>query len=47
MVDCAEATYKYTVAELATELESRISNAVATKAFETDIVAAVVSITIS
>lgn len=39
----AEATYKYTMAELVAELKGRISNAVETKAFSTDILAAVVS----
>jgi hypothetical protein len=42
-----EATYKYSVAELALELESRISSAVESKSFETDIVAAVVSVNCS
>lgn len=37
-----EPTYKYTIPELVAELEARIANAVGSKAFETDILAAVV-----
>lgn len=42
----AEATYKYSVAELVLELQTRISSAIETKSFETDILEAVVSIVV-
>jgi hypothetical protein len=41
--DYTEATYKYTVPELVAELQARISSSVESKAFEIDILAAVVS----
>jgi hypothetical protein len=44
VVVIAEPTYKYTVVELVSELRARIAGAVDSKAFATDILAAVVSV---